>query len=376
MPFACVRRWEAELRQGGALPAPVDAIARLGAGVMRLGMFLRRMRRPQRVAARVVSIGNITAGGTGKTPLVIERVLREMAAGRTVAVLTRGYGARRRGETAPGLVVVRTDAERPPGGEWLGDEPELIARRAPGVIIARGADRVAGARAAIERFGADLLILDDGYQYLRLTRDENIVVLDAANPFGNGRVLPRGVLREPLSALRRAAAVVLTRCDQATGFDAIEEALARFCPDAPVRYTRHAPSRLWSLRDGSELPLDALRGARIGVACAIGRPEAFRATLAALGAEPTWFRAFPDHAVIPVDDLPPAELTLVTEKDAMRFVDPPAGFYALGVDLEDMPRPAAARSSTDRAVSPANAAEDQRPEVDGPAEQDDHGARG
>ena len=163
-----------------------------------------------RVNARVISFGNITAGGTGKTPAVIERARQEVASGRKVAVLTRGYGS----QSKESLIVANESSE----DLYLriGDEPALIARKVPRAIVIKCADRVLAAKTAIDEHGCDTLIMDDGFQHVRLERDENIVLIDAANPFGNGHLLPRGILREPLHALKRATHFILTRC-QAPG---------------------------------------------------------------------------------------------------------------------------------------------------------------
>jgi tetraacyldisaccharide 4'-kinase len=202
------------------------------------------------------------------------------------------------------------------------------------VAVVKAADRVAGAQTALEH-GCDTLILDDGFQFVMLERDENVVVIDASNPFGNGHLLPRGILREPLDALARATHVVLTRCDQAKDVDAVEQQVRAWLPEAPVRKTRHAPTRLWRVNDGQETPLETLRGQRIAAVCAIGHPEAFFKTLESLGAVISERHVYPDHATIPVDRLPASALVITTEKDAIRMHEPAESVYALGIDLQD-----------------------------------------
>jgi tetraacyldisaccharide 4'-kinase len=305
-------------------------------------MWLRLHRPRVRIDARVISFGNITAGGTGKTPAVIERVQRELTAGHKVAVLTRGYGAKK---TSREPLVV-SGAEAPSMWESVGDEPALIARKAPDVVIAKAADRVAAAREAIERFGCDTLILDDGFQYVRLERDENIVVIDATNPFGNGRLLPRGILREPECALGRATHVILTRCGAMDGMDSMDkmdgmdaklaEALRRYCPNVPVRRTQHMPDKLWRVSDGEEVALDELRGKPVTAVCAIGNPDGFHRTLEELGAVVHERRAFRDHAVIPREALVADGTIVTTEKDAVRMADASENVLALGIALRDM----------------------------------------
>ena len=296
--------------------------------VQRAGMA-RKLRGPRvRVQARVISFGNITAGGTGKTPAVIERAEIEVAAGRTVAVLTRGYGAARVAE--PLVHPPHTPAD----ALLLGDEPALIARRVPQAWIVRSADRVAGARAAVER-GCDVILLDDGYQAVALERDENVLVVDAVNPFGNGHILPRGILREPLSAMNRATQVILTRCDQAKDLDITVATIQRHCPNAPIRFTRHAPMGFVRLSDGEMLPLDALRGQSANALCAIGHPESFFHTLEGLGITLAERDALRDHAAIPEMLLNGPQTVVVTEKDAARIAHAPNNVLALAIRLEE-----------------------------------------
>ena len=292
--------WAERIRRGEPIPAPLGFLLEAATPVTRLGMAWRLHRPRTRVEARVISLGNITAGGTGKTPAVIERAQRELDAGRRVAVLTRGYGSGRRREP----VVITPGSPTDGLVDRVGDEAAVILRRVPEVTIVKGADRVAGARVAIDRCNCDTLILDDGFQHVMLERDENILVIDATNPFGNGRLLPRGILREPLDAMCRATAIVLTRCDQVVGLDILESQVRLLALRAPIRKTRHAPSGLWRVEDGEALPLDFLAGKDVTAACAIGNPEAFFDTLASLGACITQQMPFRDHAHIPGDALP------------------------------------------------------------------------
>lgn len=320
-----------KVRTGEQLPLPLSALLTSATPLTRVGMWWRLRQTRVRVEARVISFGNITTGGTGKTPAVIERARHEIAAGHKVAVLTRGYGADR-GPT--GLIAV---GGREAGRMWraVGDEAALIGRKAPEVLIARSADRIAAARAAIERFGCDVLILDDGFQYVRLERDENVAVIDAANPFGNGRLLPRGILREPISALSRATHLVLTRCDQSEDCAAVVDELQRACPHAPIRKTRHAPVGLWRVRDGETRNVSELRNRRIAAACAIGNPIAFVTTLRSLGADVVDHRFFRDHTSIPAEALAGADLIVTTEKDAVRMESPPDNVFALAIELAE-----------------------------------------
>ncbi len=324
-----------KVRTNQPLPWYVDAALAAGSPVYRLGMLLRSLQNPVKVNARVISFGNLTAGGTGKTPAVIERAQHEIAAGNRVAVLTRGYGTRQNSDP----IVCVTSGSARASADTIGDEPALILRRAPKVIIVKGVDRVAAAHAAIEQHECNVLILDDGFQYLRLSRDENILVVDASNPFGNGHVLPRGILREPVESAARATHVLFTHCDR-VHTDDLEKLRARLeslCPNCETRSTYHAPEKLWKVKDGAALELDKLRGANVVAACAIAKPESFVATLESLGANVVERRFFPDHAQIPPDALKSESMVLVTEKDAVRLRECPDNVYALGIRLTDWP---------------------------------------
>ncbi|MDZ4860062.1 MAG: tetraacyldisaccharide 4'-kinase [Candidatus Hydrogenedentes bacterium] len=321
------------IRRGEPLPWYLDALLTTATPLYRLGMFARSLSNPIKVSARVISIGNITAGGTGKTPAVIERAQAEVAAGNTVAVLTRGYGAKNRSKT---LVLAPGAQARSMAGE-LGDEPALIARRVPEVLIARGTDRVAAAHAAIDR-GCNVLILDDGYQYLRLARDENVIVIDASNPFGSGSLIPRGTLREPTTALRRATHIILTHCDipDAKALRTLVNTVREICPNTPIRKTRHEPDALWSLESGKTHALSMLQGAPITAVCGIAQPEHFIATLQLLGARVDNQRIYPDHADIPASAFSGPNKIIITEKDAARLSGTPPNVYALGIRLTNL----------------------------------------
>jgi tetraacyldisaccharide 4'-kinase len=296
--------------------------------VQSAGMWMRAKKTKTCVDARVISFGNITAGGTGKTPAVIERAQQEVAAGNRVAVITRGYGSAPSKEPLVVAPMQTVDTEQ------LGDEASLIRLRVPGVWVVKSADRVAGAQVAIAE-GCTCLILDDGFQSLSLERDEDIVLLDAMHPFGNGHLIPRGILRESPSALARATEVWLTRCDLAPNLDASLAAVTRYHGKPPARLTRHAPVGLWRVCDGATFGADIVRGNKVFLACGIARPEALERTVTGLGATVSGRLYQRDHEAFRADALPKEGLVLVTEKDAVRLPGARDNVYALAVCLED-----------------------------------------
>jgi tetraacyldisaccharide 4'-kinase len=278
----------------------------------------------ERVGVPVVSIGNLAVGGAGKTPAamaVAERLLRR---GRRVAVLSRGYGAVRRDAR-----IVSDGARVLLGAAEAGDEPAVVARRLPGVPVLCGPRRAALARTAIEALGADALLLDDGFQHRALARDLDVVVLDAADAFGNGRLLPAGPNREPRSALRRAGLVWLSRVDQAAAAELEPlRALAREATGLSPVESRHAPVDVLDGELACGFGLAALRGRRALLLSALARPAGFRRTAAALGADVVAERVFPDHhrfeaaeleEVLRAAERARCEVVVTTEKDAVRL---------------------------------------------------------
>ncbi len=288
----------------------------------RNGLYDRGILRQVRLPCPVVSVGNLTVGGTGKTPAVILIAALLRDGGRRPAVLSRGYGG-----TARAPVNTVSDGRRVLM-EWreAGDEPLLIAAALPDVPVLTGAERVRTGRAAIERYGADVLILDDAFQHRALRRDLDILMLDAAHPFGNGFLLPRGPLREPPGALGRSHLIIGTGDPQASASLPGPPSLASF-------RGVHEPREIVEAATGRSVPLAALKGKRVCAFAGIGRPEAFRSSLAELGAELVGFRAFPDHHPYRPSDLEAlrrlacqsgAEGIVTTEKDGVRLADYPA----------------------------------------------------
>ncbi|CAM3238243.1 tetraacyldisaccharide 4'-kinase [Corallococcus sp. ZKHCc1 1396] len=278
---------------------------------------------------RVISVGNLNVGGTGKTPAVLHLADMLIREGRKVGILTRGYGR----ESPEPLTF--TGAERLPPVTAAGDEPLLLARRCPAARLFVGADRVSAARRARDDFGLDTVLLDDGFQHRRLHRDEDLVVVDEAVGLGNGHLLPRGPLREPPSALRRATLLWLRAAALPSpapisipGLEAVT---------APRVRTRYGPTGWWD-PSGTEHATNALEGRPVLVLAGLARPGGFLRTVMALGAEVRDAALFPDHHRFTADELRNVEararqqgaLVVTTEKDAVRL---PPGFEAWGVRL-------------------------------------------
>lgn len=278
--------------------------------------------------ALVISVGNITTGGTGKTPLVIWLARWLMQRGLAVAILSRGYGP-----TGPG------------GSET--DETLLFHRYLPTVPHLVGGNRHAAGQRAIAEHGAEVIILDDGFQHLAVGRDLNLVVIDALVPFGYGHLLPRGLLREPLAALRRAHVVVLSRCDLTSreALDSVKARIREVCGPRPLVESVHRPVRFYRHVTEESRPLGWVDGRKVYAFSALGNPAAFPKTLDALGAEVVRHRAFRDHhwytgadlgAIAREAEEAGAEAIVTTEKDAVKIRSFPglgAPLYVLAVEL-------------------------------------------
>ncbi len=229
----------------------------------------------ERVGVPVVSVGNLTLGGTGKTPLVRWLVRWFSDQGLSSAIVSRGYGAK-------------------PGE--LNDEALELRQLMPGVPHVQNANRLFAAKRAAAEFAAQVIVLDDGFQHRRLGRDLDVVLLDALQPFGFGRVFPRGLLREPLDGLRRADMVVLSRANLVAveNREHIWQTVRRYAPQAIMAEAIHAPRQLISA-SGAASALECVRGQPVAAFCALGNPAGFRQTLQSCGCRLVGFREFPDH---------------------------------------------------------------------------------
>jgi tetraacyldisaccharide 4'-kinase len=270
---------------------------------LRNRLYDQHLLRSHRVSIPVICIGNLTTGGTGKTPLVVW--LCDYLSNRytSCAILTRGYKTH------------HTEA----------DEPALLHKHCPTTHLVVNSDRVAGARQAISGYDAQVLVMDDGFQHRRLARDLDIITLDATLPFGYDHLLPAGLLREPVTALQRAGAVVITRSDQVqqTELQTIQQTITQINPSLIVAHAEHRPT---AVRYGEDqiMGLEALNQRRVFAFCGIGNPDVFFTTLRQLGAAVVGTHIFNDHYHCTASDLQDiakqaqshqAEIILTTEKN-------------------------------------------------------------
>ncbi len=283
----------------------------------------------KRLPCPVICVGNLTTGGTGKTPAVI--TLTRLINGfygdlYRIAILTRGY---KRRSTDPILVV--SDRKKIIAKPYeSGDEPYLLASALKGTPVIAGRDRHRTGRYAIDNFNANLFILDDGYQHLGLHRDIDILLIDATNPLGNGYLLPGGTLREPPSGISRASCIIISRADE--GNREYAEGLIRSCnKDSPIFNAIYKPVNIADMK-GNTLGFDYIAGKDILLFSGIGNPESFRKTVENIGGKVKGEIIFPDHywykekdmqRVIGEADRLAVKAIMTTEKDSVRFIDNP-----------------------------------------------------
>ena len=286
------------------------------------------LRKQTRLDCPVVCVGNLTTGGTGKTPMTQTLCRSLQAQGRRVVILSRGYG----GENEYGCGVVSDTHTVLLNARQAGDEAYLLARSLPGIPVVVGKDRRVTGALALRTFAPDILVLDDGMQFWQLHRDLDIVLLNACAPFDNGWTFPRGLLREPPSHLRRAGVIVLTNARRAGAeqTEAVRAKAEAIAPGRPIFTADLAPLSLRNLADGVVLPLDWLQGRPVTALSALGNPASFEEMLTGLGADLVTRFRFRDHQAITTADLTRlskeaeaagAQALLTTEKDAVKMTD-------------------------------------------------------
>lgn len=303
---------------------PLSMFYRIGLWVY-LFVYRIGLRKRCKLGVPVVSIGNLTFGGTGKTPAVQTLCRMLLEQGKRVVVLSRGHGG-----TARGAVIVSDGENILSNSAEAGDEPVLLARTLPGVPIVVGKDRRISGRLASERFSPDVIVLDDGLQYWQLYRDMDIVVLDARKPFGSGFVMPMGDLREPISGLRRAGIVLLSnsRSISNADYESLAKRISKLAPRAKIFRCAHEAVLFKNIETGEEVDLTWARKRDILAFCGIGKPLAFFDMLEGLGASVSRSMIFPDHHRLSDRDISSiideaavcnAEAIVTTEKDIARF---------------------------------------------------------
>ena len=276
---------------------------------LRFFLYKKRILKDQPLGCLVVVVGNLTVGGTGKTP-VVEKFARSLQQrGRRVAILSRGYKSKNitkesrlqklwrtfvTGEDPPPPKIVSDGETVLLDSEFAGDEPYMLARNLPGVIVLVDKDRVKSGTYAIKRFGCDTLVLDDGFQYLPLKGRLNLLLVDKSNPFGNRHLMPRGILREPVRHLKRASYVFLTKSDGVPDPE-LEALIQKHNPGVDVIECAHKPQFLQEVNGEKRLPLDELLQKRIGAFSGIAVPEGFEGFLRDFGANLIYTKRFLDH---------------------------------------------------------------------------------
>lgn len=324
----------------------------------RLFLFRRRIKTVHYLGTFVVSVGNITAGGTGKTPVVelLSRTLAER--GRKCAILTRGYKSEEldqpqvwldaEGKKVKHLPKIASDGvTRYLGPLHAGDEPFMLARNLDGVAVLVDKDRVKSGIFAIEQLGRNTLILDDGMQYLKLRHEIDIVLVDCGFPFGTGALLPRGTMREPRTSLKRASYIILTKSGGRPQ-DELIATIRRYNKVADIIVTNHAPAYLENIFTGERRPLDFLKDKYVACLSGIARPESFENLVEEQGAHVEIRRRYPDHYWFDQEELDAfvercadraLDLIVTTEKDAVRFLRPgemevPIFFLRIQIEIE------------------------------------------
>ena len=310
---------------------------------IRLWCYRRGWFKSSRLPCRVVSVGNITLGGTGKTPLVILLTEWLQAKGQRVAVLSRGY---KRMSTASHLLV-SDGSQLLAGPSEAGDEPFLIARRCPHAIVAVGADRAALGRWVLNQGPVECMVLDDGFQHRALSRDVDLVLLDATDATGLDAMVPAGRLREPLRGLERATAVVITRADSKEDVEAVRSRLqAIHVPVEELIEVVFKPESVVSATAGENKPLEWCHGKKAWLVSGIGNADSFHRSVASLRVEALGRTVFQDHHHYGTDDVCQirtntqavgAEIVLTTEKDAgkvLPFLAPEDPWWALRLRAE------------------------------------------
>jgi tetraacyldisaccharide 4'-kinase len=312
------------------LPPITRLIAYVPAGLYELGvrsrlaLYRRELLKPRRLEAPVVSVGNLTVGGTGKTPCAAYLARFLLGRGYDVAILSRGYK-----RASKGRIEVSNADEILRCPEEAGDEPYLLARSCPGARVIVDSDRYAAGRWIEQREPVSVFILDDGYQHLRLKRDLNLLLIDATEPLAGAAMVPFGRLREPLEQMRRADAILVTRSDRSFDRESLERTIGKYArPGTPVFYSHHEMTGLVNLKDDGAVDPNSFAGRPVAAVSGIARPAQFAADLERLGMKIVLRRDFEDHHRYTLKEFSEtiqsalgsgAEAVVTTEKDAVNL---------------------------------------------------------
>jgi tetraacyldisaccharide 4'-kinase len=321
----------------GALLLPLSFVFLLIVKI-RVWLYQKRLLYSQSLGCHVIVVGNITMGGTGKTPVAEYLAKLLLAMGRKPAIISRGYKSKSEPKYKKFLRWLTHSPDRPPkivsdgenvllDSELAGDEPYMLAKNLKGVPVIVDKDRIKAGRYAIKRFGSDVLILDDGYQYLRLRSTLRMVLIDKNNPFGNYRLIPRGILREPLSHLDRASCIFLTKSN-GTRNPGLEQEIHNVNYGIQIVECCHRSDYFVSHDEAEILPLEILRGKNVAIFCAIASPEGFEQFILSLGANIIYKKRYIDHHRFTNTELysineraKSADFLITTEKDAVRIAN-------------------------------------------------------
>ena len=339
---------------------------------LRLWLYRNRLFRDTPLGCKVVVVGNLTVGGTGKTPVVLKMAQVLARRGRRVAILSRGYKGASDSMfkrfwrwivqgNRPAPLVVSDGKAVLVGPDEAGDEPYMLARNlaAEGVVVIVDRDRVEGGRFALRQFGVDTILLDDGLQYLPLRGQINLLLVDSRDPFGNGSLLPRGILREPISNLSRASYIFLTKSSGRPDPQLIA-LIKKHNPKVEIIACAHSPQELIAVDHGKSSPLSHLVGRRVMAFSGIATPERFEETLIAQGAVLVSKRRFLDHHDFNDEDLDEvleqalrykAEMIVTTEKDAVRLqgrFNPPIPLMYVRLEVEILGDPEGFNAAVER----------------------------
>jgi tetraacyldisaccharide 4'-kinase len=321
----------------GAFLTALSVIYRAIVYLRRVFFGLSLFKRNQ-LSCPVISIGNLTLGGTGKTPTVIQVAQLLMKNNWRPVIVSRGYGRKDEAQT----IVVSDGRSVLVDTQTGGDEPVMIGSKLPGIPVVVGRRRFQAALLALRRFSPNVVVLDDGFQHIQLKRDLDIVLLDAGNPFGNGKLFPAGILREPIDALTRAQAVLITKTESSADVGTLKDTIRQHTR-ARIFTSRQVPVDLVDYRSSDIKPLSILNGSKVLALSGIARPDSFTTTLKSLGADIAATCTYRDHFDYQKSDLAAVfqkaadekiSMIVTTEKDAIRLTKLHAdGVWALRIEM-------------------------------------------